>query len=472
MSTMICPRESIFYDLIGIFSHSQTIFLLQIKLFSILPVSDTLKRIRYCPITILDGNTVQTISRVKGTQDFLDLKLYNFLINAFENHATLYHFSRIETPILEKVELFKRSLGLHTDIVSKEMFLIDTPEKGEQICLRPEGTAPTVRAFIEAKPLTPWKVYSRGPMFRYERPQKGRFRQFHQINMEIIGSQSIDQDAQLLTMLDRFFHEDLMLNSYALQLNFLGSYEDRTAYYKVLRTFLEKQKGICKTCLERRAKNLMRIFDCKSPACQDLLEEAPKIVDHLSKESQKEWEQLQETLSLLSVSFSYNPKLVRGLDYYNKTVFEFVSTSLGAQNAFCAGGRYDRLSMELGDPQEHPALGAAIGVERLLMLLEPVANKLPLKQLPPLYILMPLSKEQNTLALLISDTLHAAGLVTDVLLDGDSLKSMMRKANKMGATYALILGDEEQQNKSVLVKNMMNSKQEQVSQIDLVDYLR
>ena len=414
---------------------------------------------------------MQTISRVKGTQDFTDLTLYSFIVKEFEKQAQLYHFDRIETPILERVDLFKRSLGLETDIVSKEMFVIDTADKSEQICLRPEETAPTVRAFIELKPITPWKVYSFGPMFRYERPQKGRFRQFHQINMEIIGSASIAQDAQLITMLDRFFHEKLMLNNYALQLNFLGSYEDRAAYYDVLRAYLEKIDEVCKTCLQRKERNLMRIFDCKSNRCQEIFDKAPKIADHLSPESKKEWGKLQEDLSLLSVSFSYNPKLVRGLDYYNKTVFEFVSNDLGAQNAFCGGGRYDRLSMELGDSKEHPALGAAIGIERLMLLLEPMKDKLPLPQPAPLYVVMPLSEEQNPLALLLADTLHAANLTTDTLLDGDSLKSMMRKANKMGAAYALILGAEEQQNKTVLAKNMMNGQQEQVAQIDLVGYL-
>ncbi len=417
-------------------------------------------------------NTVQIISRVKGTQDFIDLKLFAFIMSQFEKHAQLYHYSQIETPILERVELFKRSLGLHTDIVSKEMFLINTDDKDEQICLRPEATAPTVRAFIEHKPLTPWKVYSWGPMFRYERPQKGRFREFHQINMEVIGSKSIAQDAQLLTMLDRFFHEKLMLNNYALQLNFLGSYEDRTAYYKILHAFLDDNKDICKTCVARKEKNIMRIFDCKNPTCQEMYEDAPVIVDHLSEDSKKEWATLQENLTLLSVSFSYNPKLVRGLDYYNKTVFEFVSNSLGAQNAFCAGGRYDRLSADLGDKEENPALGAAIGLERLMLLLEPMMDKLPLPQPAPLYMIMPLSLEQTPLALLLADTLHAANLVADTLLDGDSLKSMMRKANKMGTAYALILGPEEQQNKSVLVKNMMNSQQEQVAQIDLINYLK
>ncbi len=415
----------------------------------------------------------KTIVRVKGTQDFLDLTLFSFIVRQFEQHVLLYHFEEIETPILEHVELFRRSLGIYTDVVSKEMFLIDAHgEQDEQLCLRPEATAPTMRVFLEQQPLLPWKVYSYGPMFRYERPQKGRYRQFHQLNMEVVGSSSISQDSQLITMLDRFFHENLTLNNYALQLNFLGSYADRENYLKVLRAFLDGVNGICKTCQERKEKNILRIFDCKSPTCQELFEDAPTMVDHLSDESKKEWEQLQQELSLLSVTFSYNPRLVRGLDYYNKTVFEFTSDSLGAQNAFCGGGRYDQLANQLGSKQTYPALGAAIGIERLLLLLEPLRDTLALPQPKPLYVLMPLSEEQNSLTLLIADALNAPNLVTDTLLDGDSLKSMMRRANKMGAAYALIVGDQEQQAKTVLVKNMMTGDQEQVAQIDLINYLR
>lgn len=417
---------------------------------------------------------MQTVSRVKGTQDFVDLTLYNFIINEFEKQAHLYRFHQIAMPIIEHVELFKRSLGTHTDVVSKEMFVLDTKKDPEgAICLRPEATAQTIRAFLEIKPLTPWKVYSIGPMFRYEQPQKGRYRQFHQINMEIIGSSAIDQDVDLITMLDRLFHEKLMLNNYALHLNFLGSYDDRIAYQEILRIFLNSAVGLCKTCEQRKEKNIMRIFDCKNETCQEIYSKAPSIINHLSKQSRTEWEQLQEHLSLMSVSYAYNPKLVRGLDYYNRTVFEFVSNDLGSQNAFCGGGRYDRLATELGDQQGGtPAVGAAIGLERLMLLVEPIANKLSLPHEASLYIIMPLTPEQNLLALLLSDTLHAANLVTDVFLDNDSLKSMMRRANKMGAAYVLIIGDEEQRNKSVLVKNMMNGKQEQIAQIDLVPYFK
>lgn len=415
---------------------------------------------------------MRLIQRVKGTQDFLDLSLFDFVMHTFKKYVSLYHFHHIATPIIEPVELFKRSLGLFTDVVSKEMFLIQGHDDQDQLCLRPEATAPTMRAFLEVQPLTPWKVFSYGPMFRYERPQKGRYRQFHQINCEVIGSASISQDVLFITMLDRFFHEKLHLNSYALQLNFLGSYEDRQKYTIQLKNFVDTLSGICTNCQQRKEKNIIRIFDCKNEACQALYTAAPVMIDHLSKESHKEWEQLQEELSLLSVSFSVNPRLVRGLDYYNKTVFEFSSQSLGAQNAFCGGGRYDRLAQELGATQAYPALGAAIGIERLLLLLEPGKNNLALPQSPALLVIMPLAEAQNALALLLADTLCAAELCTEVLLEGDSLKSMLRRANKMGAAYAFIVGEEEQRTKKVLVKNLITGSQEAVAQIDVVSYIR
>ncbi len=415
------------------------------------------------------------ISRVKGTQDFLELTVYNFIIDQFKTHVRSYHFTEIATPILEPVELFKRSLGPYTDVVTKEMFIINGGEHEEDgICLRPEATAPTMRAFIENSIQTvPWKVFSYGPMFRHERPQKGRYRQFHQINVEVIGSSAIAQDVQLITMLDRFFHEKLQLNNYALLLNFLGCPDDRLQYRDKLLIFLNSDAAadICETCKVRKEKNIMRIFDCKNPACQEMYRNAPRIADSLCEACEKEWAQVQEQLALLSVSHAYAPNLVRGLDYYNKTVFEFVSENLGAQNSFCGGGRYDQLASLLGAKEDQPSIGAAMGIERIMLLLEPTLDTLPLPQPPALQVIMPLSAAQQPLALLLADTLQAQNFCVEVLLEGDSMKSMMRKANKLGAAYALILGDEEQQNKTVMVKNMTTGEQEHVAQADVVGYL-
>ncbi|HZW61244.1 MAG TPA: histidine--tRNA ligase [Candidatus Babeliales bacterium] len=413
-------------------------------------------------------------SRVKGTQDFLDLTLFNFIIDKAKHHLTTYHFTEIATPILESVALFKRSLGLYTDVVSKEMFIIAAGEHDEEaICLRPEATAPIVRAFVENNvQQTPWKVFTWGPMFRYERPQKGRYRQFHQISMEVIGSKSVMQDVQFIKMLDRFFHEQLSFNNYALLLNYLGCSQDRINYEAILKKFLDTQGAgkIDELCMIRKEKNVMRVFDCKNPQCQEVYKDAPLITDYLCPACEVEWKQLQEMLQLLSVSFVVKPTLVRGLDYYNKTVFEFTSDELGAQSAFCAGGRYDQLVAQIGGKEDQPSLGAALGIERLMLILQQV-NVLPLPQLPPLHVIIPVTQEQTGVALILADELQAHSLATEVLVDGESMKSMMRKANKLGAKFCLIIGADEQNAHEVSVKNMVTGEEKRVPQVEVVSYL-
>ena len=413
-------------------------------------------------------------NKVKGTQDFLDLSLFNYVLGAIKKQLTTYHFTEIATPILEHTDLFKRSLGLATDVVTKEMFTLNVSADSESICLRPEATASMARAFIEnGVQTTPWKVFQWGPMFRHERPQKGRYRQFNQVSMEIIGSKSIAQDVQFIKMLDRMFHEQLGLNNFALLINFIGCFEDRVAFKVELLEFLatDTARDICDLCTVRKDTNIMRIFDCKNPVCQTIYQKAPHIADNLCEPCDGEWKQLQEQLSLLSVSFVYKPTLVRGLDYYNKTVFEFVSDNLGAQNAFCAGGRYDSLVAQLGGKQDQPSVGAAIGIERLVLLLEPAKDQLRMPQAPALHVIIPMGAEQQTLALLLADELQAADLCTELLLDGDSLKNAMRQANKLGASYCLLLGSDEQATRTVTVKNMITSASERMPQIDVIKFL-
>ncbi|BDC35145.1 histidine--tRNA ligase [Candidatus Dependentiae bacterium Noda2021] len=414
--------------------------------------------------------------RIKGTQDLLDLTLINFVLSTIKQHLITYHFTQIETPIIESTDLFTRSLGVQTDVVSKEMFLIKGKDQDSDgtICLRPEATASTVRAFVEnAIAQTPWKAFSYGPMFRYERPQKGRFRQFHQINIETIGSSAVEQDVQFIKMLDRYFSEKLSLNNYALLINYLGCPEDRVRYRATLLAFLQtpQAQGICSLCQERKEKNLMRIFDCKVPNCQLIYQNAPRLIDSLCAPCSQEWQTLQNDLELLSVTFIVQPHLVRGLDYYQKTVFEFVSHNLGAQSAFCGGGRYDQLVSQIGGKQDQPSIGAAIGMERLVLLLEPYKDTLPLPQLPPLHAIVPMAPEQKALALLLADELQAHNLCTEIFLESDSMKSMMRKANKIGAKYVLILGENEQKTHSVTIKNMINGTEENMPQVNAVPYL-
>ena len=411
-------------------------------------------------------------SRIKGTQDFLDYRLLEGVLQKIKQQLQLYNFKQIETPILESVSLFQRGLGYETDVVSKQMFVVQSKSKSEQICLRPEATAGTMRSFVEnqGKLVLPWKVFSYGPMFRYERPQKGRYRQFHQFNIEAVGVESIEYDTFFISMLSNLFEEKLGSENFVLHVNFLGQTQDRENFKKVLFAFLEKhQSEICETCTERKETNILRVFDCKSESCQKIYKIAPSITDHLSDASQSEWNLVKQQLSQLSVTYIENPALVRGLDYYNKTVFEFVGITLGAQNAFCGGGRYDGLSKQLGTKEEVPALGAAIGVERLLLLLEDQKEKLMTPQLP-LVCVVPFSKEQNGLAMLIADNLQSEGVCIDLLLDEASLKSKLRKANKLQALYAMIIGEQEQQENFVTIKNMVTGKDDKVMQSDLSSY--
>lgn len=420
-----------------------------------------------------------TIPRVRGTHDILDMQLNNYVVDQIKKQLARYHFNQIETPILESVELFKRSLGLHTDVVNKEMFMVSGGNTQEQekelLCLRPEATAPTMRSFLENNiQETPWKVFSLGPMFRYERPQKGRYRQFNQVSVELIAAPGINHDVQLIAMLDRLFDKQFQLATYALLINFLGCPADRQTYTNTLRSFLHcfAPTSFCTTCLVRQEKNLLRIFDCKNIACQEIYERAPKVTDCLCQVCNDEWQQLEQQLHILGISHMHEPRLVRGLDYYSKTVFEFVSENLGAQHTFCAGGRYDGLAQQLGSNQEIPAVGAAIGLERLVLLVQEQQNQLNIPPEPALALVLPFAKEQINLAMLVADALRQAEINTDILFGEHSIKSMMRTANKMRATWALLLGENEQATQTITIKHMPSGKQETIPQHQLIVYLK
>ena len=388
------------------------------------------------------------------------------MLDRTRKHLLEHNFSEIILPHLERTELFKRSLGLNTDVVSKEMYVFG---EDNELCLRPEITASTVRAFAENHvQTTPWKVFTFGACFRHERPQKGRWREFYQTSIEIIGSASVAQDAFFIKTLDTLFSRVFNINSYTIQLNYLGVPADREQHRTALLEFLNKhEQEICETCRERKSKNILRIFDCKNDACQKLYLNSPKITDYLSTETKKEWEELKRYLDILSVTYAETPTLVRGLDYYNKTVFEFSSTNLGAQTAFCGGGRYDSLVKEIGGEQDQPSIGAAIGFSRLLLLLEQVKDTLALPQPQALTVIIPIEEQQQTLALLLADHLLNNHKCVDVILDEASVKSKMRKANKMGATWAVIIGPDEQANKTAVLKNMVNGQEKKVYQVTL-----
>lgn len=411
------------------------------------------------------------ITNVKGTHDYVDTKLFMYIVDKVSRWLHLQNYQFIMTPILEPTELFKRSLGLQSDVVSKEMYTV-TADEGA-ICLRPEATASTVRAFINNGVQTvPWKVYTWGPMFRHERPQKGRLRQFHQISIEAIGCSNIAYDAQFVAMLDKLFSQEFELDNYALQINFLGTRQDRQAHKESLIKFLEKHVAvICQTCQTRMHANTLRVFDCKNAVCQEVYQKAPVLLDYLNETSAKEWQQLQEYLAILGVSYTIQPKLVRGLDYYNKTVFEFSSAALGAQNAFCGGGRYDSLALELGAKQDQPSIGAGIGIERVIMMLEANKEKLPAISENRLVVVVPLNLAQNDSALLLASHLINNKITCETLLEDASAKSKLRKANSLGAKYALVIGPDEQQSHTVTMKNMITGEEKIVSQTEVLSLL-
>ena len=416
------------------------------------------------------------VPRVRGTRDILDTRLFLFAIKTITAQLKKYHFQHIITPILEPIALFKRSLGTETDVVSKEMFVVSSStatKEEDEICLRPEATASVVRAYIESGvQLLPWKVFLWGSCFRYERPQKGRYREFYQCSMELVGARSLSYDAQLICMLDRLFREKFKLEGYAIHLNFLGCQQDRETFKETLNNFLDKHMAsLCATCQTRRATNILRVFDCKNEACQTLYRNAPVLTDFLCNDCGEEWKELQHRLEELSVAFVHMPGLVRGLDYYNKTVFEFVSLGLGAQNTFCGGGRYDHLVERLGAKQDQPSVGAAIGIDRLIMLLETSQVLLPLPYEPALFAILPFSKEQHPLALQVADTLICADLCVEVFFDG-TIKNMMRKADKYGAKAVLLIGQDEQDQGTVTIKELQSGTQKMIKQTELATYLK
>lgn len=411
-------------------------------------------------------------SRVKGVQDLLSYDSWRAVLRKAQGHLESYNFEEIQTPLLEYVSLFERGLGYETDVVKKQMFLIEQKNDKEQMCLRPEATAGTMRAFLEKKHehVTPYNVFSSGPMFRYERPQKGRYRQFHQMNIESIGVTSIQYDAFFIQMLYKLFLETFGIQEFVLAINFLGTPEDREQYKKALYLFLDG-KEICVTCSQRKETNLLRVLDCKSESCQTIYDSAPIITDSLSEQSAQEWRLLQDQLDQLSVTYTVNHRLVRGLDYYNKTVFEFVGMTLGAQDTFCGGGRYDGLAQQLGSKESVPAIGAAFGIERLLLSLgDRVQNFIEPKS--QLTVVIACAQEQNSLALLCADTVQRAGKTVQVLIGDLSLKNKLKKANKMKAAFVLLIGEEEQKSNLITVKNMMTGKEEKVTQDKVISLLK
>lgn len=419
------------------------------------------------------------ITRITGTQDILDLRAYTALTDALAHHLQRSGYHAIATPLLEPTALFHHSLGQETDVVSKEMYYVTTAHSAgglPQECLRPEMTAPIMRAYCNAGlQEKEWKVFTVGPAFRHERPQKGRLRQFHQLSLEALHTEGAVFDAQLIIMLDRLFTQLIGMSHYSLALNYLGCAADRTALKTKLRSFCtEHQEKLCATCQTRVEKNILRILDCKNPVCQELYTSAPTTISCLCTQCALQWQTLTSLLEQLSVSYTVQPRLVRGLDYYEKTVFEFISPLLGAQSTFCGGGRYAGLATALGNKHDVPGIGAGIGIERLLMILE-AAQTLPalVKPLPQPYVVIALGTEQTVTALLLADELLAAGLHCQTLAEGESsLKKLLKKADALQARIVFIIGSEERLAGTALVKNFARGSQQTIKLAECITYAR
>ncbi len=384
------------------------------------------------------------IQAIRGMNDILPehSDLWTFFEETVQDWLRSYGYRSIRMPIVEQTALFKRAIGEVTDIVEKEMYTFTDALNGDSLTLRPEGTASCVRAAIQHNLLynAPQRLFYTGPMFRHERPQKGRYRQFHQVGVESLGYAGPDMDAEHIIMTARLWKR-LGLPDIALQINTLGSCADRVRHRARLVHFLEQHVDILDEDSRRRLHtNPLRVLDSKNPALQEIIEAAPKLLDDLDEASLKHFEDLQVMLRDAGIEYQINPRLVRGLDYYNFTVFEWVTTQLGAQGTVCAGGRYDGLIEQIGG-KPAPACGFAMGVERLLALLEGNAFQAP-RVVPDVYLVHQ-GDAANKFAMAAAEQLRDQGLHVLLHCGGGSFKSQMKKADASGARYALIVGDDE-----------------------------
>lgn len=419
---------------------------------------------------------MKKIQSIRGMNDLLpeDSPCWQYLESTVSELLSRYGYGEIRFPILEPTELFKRTIGEVTDIVEKEMYTFDD-RNGDSVTLRPEGTAGCVRA-CEQHGLTYnqiQRLWYQGPMFRYERPQKGRLRQFHQIGAEVFGLKGPDIDAEMITMTWRFWQQLGLTDVVTLQLNTLGTSESRGSYRDALVAYLEQRKDQLDEDSQRRlSSNPMRILDSKNADTQALLNDAPVLHDFLDDESLQHFDQLRGLLDAVGIPYEVNPRLVRGLDYYGKTVFEWVTSSLGAQGTVCAGGRYDGLVEQLGG-RSTPAVGFAMGVERLVLLLD-AAGVVPDSIARQVDVYLVAAGDVQAEALKLGEELrtHCSTLRVQNHCGGGNLKKQMKKANESGAIVALILGENEVASGEVAIKFLREDKQQQlVSVVEVANFL-
>lgn len=402
---------------------------------------------------------------IKGTKDALPKDIYKnqYIEATVLDIAEKYGYKEMRTPVFEHTELFQRGVGDTTDVVQKEMYTFDD-KGGRSITLRPEGTAGAVRSFLEnglCNEALPQKICYLTSCYRYEKPQAGRLREFHQFGVECFGTQSPLADAEMIALANNIFNT-LGVKDLSLELNSIGCPECRTEYHKALKEYFSaRQDDLCDTCKGRLDRNPMRILDCKSPVCSEIAAGAPVVTDYLCDECKEHFEAVQKYLKLMNIDFTINPKIVRGLDYYTKTVFEFVSNSIGAQGTVCGGGRYDGLVEELGG-QHTPSLGFAMGLERLMMLLDAQECEYPAPAVPDLFIVA-LGDKTIAKGIEISEDMRKEGFYTVMDLNQRSLRAQMKYADKLGAKFIVVIGDNEVDSKTATLKNMSSGEESPIN---------
>jgi histidyl-tRNA synthetase len=406
----------------------------------------------------------------KGTKDVLpsDSYKWQFVEKTAREVASLFGASEIRTPTFEHTEVFLRGVGETTDIVNKEMYTF-LDKGGRSITLKPEGTAGVARAFVENgmhSQVLPAKLFYITQCFRYERPQAGRLREFHQFGIEFLGSTEANIDAETI-MLAKTFLDKVGIKNISLYINSIGCKECRKKYQQALKDFLNTNvNDMCELCKDRLEKNPLRVLDCKNDKCREITKDAPKILDYICDDCKTHFEKVQELLTVAGVEFKVDPNIVRGLDYYNKTVFEFVSDNIGAQGTVCGGGRYDGLIAQLGG-NDVAGIGFAVGIERILMLLENTGVKIENPNQVEYYI-APMGEEESKKAFEIVCKLRAKGITADFDHMGRSIKAQFKYADKIGAKKVAVIGSNELINNAVKVKDMLTGQEQMVSFDDLV----
>ena len=411
----------------------------------------------------------------RGTKDITpkDVYKWHYVEKKFREICALYGYEEIRTPIFEHTEVFARSVGDTTDVVQKEMYSF-TDRGDRQLSLKPEGTAGVIRSFIENKMYAdtqPTKLYYITPCFRYERPQAGRQRQFHQFGIEVLGSDGPSVDAEVISLAVQFFNE-MGLKNLSVNINSVGCPTCREEYNRKLKEYLDKKVDVlCETCLERKDKNPMRVIDCKNPHCKENLQDIPFMIDHLCEDCKDHFDKLQTYLKEMDINYVVDKTIVRGLDYYKKTAFEIISNDIGSQSTVCGGGRYDGLVEQLGGPKGISGIGFALGAERLLLTLENNNIEIENPKSTDIYIAT-IGDAAKTKSFKLIKDLRTNHISADNDHLDKSLKAQFKYSDKLNAKYTVVIGDDELANDTATLKNMKTSEQTTIKLSELVDELK